>query len=420
MGSLYDLLAQQGKTLANLLPGGYVLSPEWQQNAIESVGNVVGPAVDLWSSDAPLQEKLLRSAGAVAETVGSVPSQLLAYSPEAEAAFIGPKGYANLQKKGLADKATEFASKFFGDRWEISPPLTTNVGWRMGDVNNSMDRVVQEAFAADKSAKKAVTTLSDLIPDHMYPDLYAAYPKLRGMPVEIVPRSKEIPLKAEYTPKGMTNPNNDAYTAIKLRDRLDREWRRQNPSPVFSEYTKGLKYRTPEYDAARAQYEADLKAWNIAYTGSERGWPEWGHEGPPEVKLRELMNLPEDMKTDNLFYDYGKAKELRAPGKIRVQLSDEMKGDYPGSQLAESLMHEVQHYIQGQEIAGGKTALKPAYDAETMKLTDKLASKIDSDRLLTAKAYHLNPYEREARDAAARDVMGPKDRIKFKRRTEKQ
>jgi len=50
------------------------------------VGNTVGPVADVWQSNKPLQEKLLRTGGAAAEVLAKPLAMAATYSPEAEAA----------------------------------------------------------------------------------------------------------------------------------------------------------------------------------------------------------------------------------------------------------------------------------------------------------------------------------------------
>ena len=255
----------------------------------------------------------LKTMGDLAYDTTSLPFQMLTYSPEAEGAFIGPKGIERLKKAGLGDKMKEFTSRFFGDRAEINPSDAANVWWRMGNPLQKMDEILKSG--------KSSTLLQDIIHPEEFPELFTAYPKLKNMKVDLKPSQYEKALKAAYVPPSTLDINfeNSQAVANRFNRYKKNKWRKENPEPKDQkEYTE----------------------W------ADQAWGS-GTEPTGGLDFSSLLRLVKNRMLE------------KSPGKMSVSVPEQMNSQYPSQDIIESLLHESQHYIQKEELG---TDLLDAYN----------------------------------------------------------
>lgn len=376
----------------------------------QGIGDLVGAGISTY--DKLKQGKVGEAVGGALGEVAPLPVQAALYSPEAEAAFIGPKGFARLQKAGMADKAKPFQSRFFGDRYEVSPSEAANIFWRMGSPTYAADSIRNKIPKDSYQSVKA--TFADFIPPEQFPELAAAYPNLFRIPVEVSRSRRDEPLKASYRePESYETP----AKAYKVANKLQRRWERKNPMPNTSDYVSNWD------NGGEEAYRAATEAWRTRLFGHPDGY---ASDAPKEYLGG--LNYSE-------FADMMRKRALdRHPGFMTVNVPDQMNAAYPGSEIAESLLHEAQHFIQREENVKGtgkslidlyKTAEQvPAKKIEDAAMRSKGHTDIDGpawDRygdLKKSYLYNLNPYEREAFEASKRDV-NPQYRQDYSRKTEK-
>lgn len=389
----------------------------------QGLGDLVGAGVSAY--DKARQGRAGEAVGGILGEVAPLPVQAALYSPEAEAAFIGPKGFARLQKTGMADKAVPFKSRFFGDRWEISPSDAANVFWRMGAPTQVADML--RGKIPQGSYQSTLAKFSDFISPEQFPELAAAYPKLFQMPVQVSRSARDKTVKASYREPKIHEAN--VPSSFKLSGRLAKMWESKNPSPDIGDY---LTDDIPVEDISNAskKFDKDFDEWYKRRFGTSENIIPTG--------------TPQEYLGGRSFEDFDKYIQQRAldrhPGVMTVNVPDEMNAAYPGSDIAESLLHEAQHFIQreenvkgtGQTLMGlyekaGENATAPMYRAVNAFVDSKLSPHWETNKerirklmegKIKASGYRLNPYEREAFEASKRDV-DPQYRQDYSRKTEK-
>ena len=281
------------------------------------------------SADAVASGDIKKIAGTAYDTFAPIPVQAALYSPEAEAAFIGPQGMARLKAAGLGDKMKEFTSRFFGQRAEINPTDTDLViqammggphavakakvddlaAWAKGrsDILNRRNELEtleelagwQRGLAAYDSRNPAPANLvaADFLTH--FPELVIAYPRL-----------KELPVAPNFT-------YNSKHAA------------KYEPTRTIREG----KLTFPGLDAEEAFYRANSTS---------------RFDAPPELRLRgEKVNKAARMHAEK------RSLEATRTGGIDINLTPNNSA-IPGIDSYDSILHEIQHFIQREEAGMGK------------------------------------------------------------------
>lgn len=363
--------------------------------------------------------------------------------------FAGPQGIARLKAAGLGDKMKEFTSRFFGQRAEINPTDTDLViqamlggphavvkakqaelkAWKDKYLNLAKQAVafpnsagLQEAVAKNTAPPKELVAADFL---ENFPELVIAYPRLKEVPVDFYPS-----IIRGVTYAGKFDP----------------------------EYVKRVNY----------PYGKGLEAENAFY--SAMGTQRFG--ASPELQFRAARVNKMAQRRAKI-----KAREDSLTGNITVI---SLPGyDVPGVDSYNTILHEIQHFIQREEAGLGKKAGAEFLDVYRKqkdihpygydKLVDKVNATLDSiglkekrvlklleqesklpkdkkefllkqlDQLdyrrmklldswttkpinttmhtLPTYEYNMNPFEREAYEAAKRDT-NPAYRKTYNRKTE--
>ena len=336
------------------------------------------------SADAVASGDIKKIAGTAYDTFAPIPVQAALYSPEAEAAFIGPQGMARLKAAGLGDKMKEFTSRFFGQRAEINPTDTDLViqammggphaiakakqaeqtAWREAHAE-LVERAkafpasmgLQEAVVKSRAAAPKGLVASDFL-EH-FPELVTAYPRLKELPIEFyTSSSRGIGYAGKFDP----------------------------------EYAKSVKY----------PYGKGLEAEDAFYSamGTKR------FEAPPEVRQRGEKVAREAKKRANI-----KAREDSLTGNITIV--GQANSDVPGVDSYNTLLHEIQHFIQREEAGMGKVRgshfLDLYADKEGKRLTnydrlvDKMNDRKEKLRKIHSKQRNLADDKVDAADRIIRE-----------------
>lgn len=329
--------------------------------------------------------------GTAWEELAPLPVQALTYSPEAEPAFIGKKGFERLQRAGLAAKAKAFESRFHGNRYEVNPSKSANVWWAMGNPTVNMDRLL-------KGTDRATAKFKDLINPEEFPELATAYPKLFNMEVDLRKTPYEQRIAASYAP--LSKDYNTRAKAILMEEKLRERYIRNHPKIENPNRSLGDKIKM------------DIKYDDIMS----------GNYGP----RKHLGGMTQDE-----FKDYYQDHLIKKnSGRMNLTVPDQMTADNPSLDLVESLLHEGQHYIQKEELGRDFLNDYRIYDsdftddlfdawttAEQKKGRRIYGGALIGDILDQGYVYHMNPYEREAFEASKRDI-NPQYRESYSRKTE--
>lgn len=427
-----------------------LLAKQFASSATKDIGRSV---------EAVASGDVKKIAGAAYDTFAPLPVQAALYSPEAEAAFIGPKGMARLKGTEFEKLMKPFISRFFGQRAELNPTdsdlviqammggphaiakaqSVANKEWadKVAARNlredletnpfgpsRAQNTIRTELFNQDK-AKLMAEKPKDLVAadflEH-FPALVAAYPELKKVPIHIRSNyyGNEI---AKFEPNFSVARSNTyvpfPIITAKVLDKVA-------PYPDLQGF---VKYSDPinkrgsymdykEYDKAADAVSKKRRAIVDAHIANYR---------KREAKNREQAELDANV------------------GKITVSLPDQAIGDYPGLTSYESILHEIQHFIQKQEsgligrdfltdykrpdnklrsdivTAAEKKATDSRGYTDVRKLNWGQGLKVhsyDNDVSIPDEyLYKMNPFEREAFEASKRDIT-PAYRDAYSRITE--
>ena len=336
------------------------------------------------SADAIASGDIKKIAGTAYDTFAPIPVQAALYSPEAEAAFIGPQGIARLKAAGLGDKMKEFTSRFFGQRAEINPTDTDLVIQAMMGGPHAIAKAkqmefeswntaqkellkqakaypeskgLQEALARHKAARPKQAVAADFL-EH-FPELVIAYPRLKELPINFFDNSIGVRYAGKYDP--------DFAKSVKV------------------PYGVGL-------DAENAFYKA---------MGTQR------FGAPAELARRGDKVSRMAKKRANI-----KAREDSYTGSIDVV--GQANADIPGVQSYETILHEIQRFIQREEAGLGKvrgTHFLDLYaDKEGKRLTnyDRLVDKLSERKDVIRKKYNKEHKLADAKIEAAEKIISEK------------
>lgn len=223
--------------------------------------------------------------------------QAALYSPEAEAAFIGPQGMKRLQAAGMGDRVKEFTSRFFGQRGEINPTDTDLVIQSMMGGPHSIAKAktgewdvwrrakeelssrakefpkslgLQEALAKHSKNKPEQLVVADFL-EH-FPELITAYPRLKQVPVNFYDSNIGVRYSGKYDPEA-TIRNTTALSSVgagrKAEDAFYAamgEERYMAPSDISR---RGRKVASMERKRARLKEQGDKRTGDITIVGQE-------------------------------------------------------------------------------------------------------------------------------------------------------
>ncbi len=182
-----------GVALLELLGKGKLPNKETSERVGE---DVVAPALNLWTGNKPLSEKLLRTGGAVAESAASIPATLMGYSGDAEAMILPASklktrgDIVQFMKEAQDMTPKEAFEKFgiylgLGDKKLKSYLSDKNAKLDMSKFENILDDrpdAIKYIKKADKKSAFGEWSLPDIL-DH--PELYKAMPELRKVGIMV-------------------------------------------------------------------------------------------------------------------------------------------------------------------------------------------------------------------------------------------
>ena len=300
--------------------------------------------------------------------------------------FAGPQGMARLKAAGLGDKMKEFTSRFFGQRAEINPTDTDLViqamlggphavakakqaeqtAWR-GAHAELVERAkafpgstgLQEAVAKSKAAAPKGLVASDFL-EH-FPELVIAYPRLKELPIEFYPSStRGIGYAGKFDP----------------------------------EYAKSVR------TAGSTGKGREVENAFYAAMGTDR------YAANPDLYFRGRKVAKEAKKRANI-----KAREDSLTGNITIV--GQANSDVPGVNSYNTLLHEIQHFIQREEAGMGKVRgshfLDLYADKEGKRLTnydrlvDKMNDRKEELRKIHSKQRNLADDKIDAADRIIRE-----------------
>lgn len=383
----------------------------------------------------------LKTMGDLAYDTTSLPFQMLTYSPEAEGAFIGPKGIERLKKAGLGDKMKEFTSRFFGDRAEINPSDAANVWWRMGNPLQKMD----EMLKSDKSS----TLLQDIIHPEEFPELFTAYPQLKNMKVDLKPSQYEKALKASYNP-----PNeSDIYDRVnKIYKRLHRDksvskdlsdrvhehvTKKPMPGSMSIAVPEQMNSQYPSQDIIESLLHESQHYIQNADTPRYYDSLTKAYKGEDELLESNLLETIDNLNDYNR-QRWGEGNEYEpGPGSAiqsRIEKTDELKPNFNQERFMDWLEDNSSNprvsYVTKRSGLTRDSVENGDWEDEDFVniLADLREDGINTNDFLKrvegltynvdpAYLYKMNPYEREAFEASKRDI-DPQYRNVYKRKTE--
>jgi hypothetical protein len=332
-------------------------------SVVDEFGNQVqegiGSAVK--SYDKAKEGNYGEAAGIVYDTFAPLPLQALTYSKEAEGAFLGPMGYKNLVKAGMENSAKPFQSRFFGNRYEVSPSNAANVWWNIGSPTSKVDAVLAESAEKQKQKDSAW-------------DTYSKYKK------SIPENEAERSASQKMTLKG-------------LEDRWFKLPSGGMPSMQFKDIVHPEEY--PElYMAYPELFEKKVNLFQ--------------------------SDLPTKVSAEYSPKDFEMLNKVHDISSFWLNIPRQSSGG--GRDLVESLLHEAQHYIQHKESGLNAEGFLKTYKEDQENRVKDILSKGGGAGLpeqLKQKnwGYRTSPYEREAYEASRRDV-DPQYREKYDRKTE--
>lgn len=375
-----------------------LLAKQFASGATKDIGRSV---------DAVASGDIKKIAGAAYDTFAPLPVQAALYSPEAEAAFIGPKGMARLKGTEFEKLMKPFISRFFGQRAELNP--------------TDSDLVIQAMLGGPHATAKAKLAEQK------------AWNKRLG--------------ERNLRESGKTTP-------------LSAEIYKQDIAKIMAEKPKELVAADflEQFPALIAAYP-DLKRVPVevrhGYAGNEMAKFNPAYTLPVLTSIpRNVMNavfkdmpITERLKRGpKLIEAYVKDMEKRNQvGRITVSLPDQAIGDYPGLTSYESILHEIQHFIQKQESGLTARDFLTDYKSRDNKLRSDIVTaaerkatdsrgytdvhklnwgqglkvhSYDNDVSIPDEyLYKMNPFEREAFEASKRDIT-PAYRDAYSRITE--
>ncbi len=378
-----------------------LLAKQFASGATKDIGRSV---------DAVASGDIKKIAGAAYDTFAPLPVQAALYSPEAEAAFIGPKGMARLKGTEFEKLMKPFISRFFGQRAELNP--------------TDSDLVIQAMLGGPHATAKAKLAEQkawrEIILDRNHK--------------EILKKVKTTPLSAEIYKQDIAK-----IMAEKPKELVAADFLEQFPALVAA--YPDLKRVPVEVKQGYAGNE--MAKFNPAHT------PPTTTSIPPNVMDAVFKDMPitERLKRGpKLMEAYFKdMKKRNQVGRITVSLPDQAIGDYPGLTSYESILHEIQHFIQKQESGLTARDFLTDYKSRDNKLRSDIVTaaerkatdsrgytdvhklnwgqglkvhSYDNDVSIPDEyLYKMNPFEREAFEASKRDIT-PAYRDAYSRITE--
>lgn len=317
-----------------------------------------------------------------------------------------------------------FISRVFGQRAEINPSDAANVWWRLGSITSKMDnllaekKAISEQLAKQFRSSRSLTpgelvkrnelinksnktiTLPDLMAPEEFPALFAAYPKLRHMAVDIK-TGRQGQIAGEYVP-------------------ID------DPGTIKISLPDEMAAATPSADIAETllhEIQHFIQKTESGLSG-KRFVTNYGRQAGDIAD--NVKNSLTQRKLDirygkgNVYTAMDKATAFRPAGKGLEWRADSVQlDDIKLREWMDSLGWREKSRVQA-EFAGGFWPPSAFNYADFKRRNPDLNPpdvSVYNPHVKEFYSYKMNPYEREAFEASRRDI-DPQYRASFARKLE--